>query len=306
MAVHMCGENNQEMPFLHTSLLSLRTRALVLIILSSIGRNSPSRARTSAPKAARRGAAGGAAGGCEAGPRPAAAGGGAGATEEPSSGTQPPAGVTPPRVAASGALAGGISAGAAPPAPAAAAGDGAGAAGGATAGALLRAARGRGRGAACATAGAPAPAAPASAAAWRSLRAAQPPRLRGASNTQRRWAQGNPRADGADRVRRPLQDADRWQGGFAMKSFDQNVVSVVARSSNPTSNPLNFQLISGLSGFCKSGCCKPLFKVERITYVRMALRMLACACMFKRTSKFRRRFVQYTSEECRVPFDPTN
>jgi len=36
MAVHMCGENNQEMPFLHTSLLSLRTSALVWIILSRI------------------------------------------------------------------------------------------------------------------------------------------------------------------------------------------------------------------------------------------------------------------------------
>jgi len=48
---------------------------------------------------------------------------------------------------------------------------------------------------------------------------------------------------GADRVRRPLQDAGLYQGGFAMKSLDQNVVSVAARSSNPTSivkQPIEF------------------------------------------------------------------
>ena len=50
---------------------------------------------------------------------------------------------------------------------------------------------------------------------------------------------------GADRVRslRPLQDAGLYQGGFAMKSLDQNVVSVAARSFNPTSivkQPIEF------------------------------------------------------------------
>ena len=137
----------------------------------------------------------------------AAAGVGAGATEDQSSGTPPPAGdagrraarrrgrhgaaaarggeaVTPQRVAASGALAGGISAKAALPAPAAAAGEGAGAAGGAPA-------------------GAPAPAAPASAAAWRSLRAAQPPRLRGASLGPRKSTRRRGPTASADRCRTP-------------------------------------------------------------------------------------------------------
>ena len=92
--------------------------------------------------------------------------------------------VTPQRVAASGALAGGISAKAALPAPAAAAGEGAGAAGGAPA-------------------GAPAPAAPASAAAWRSLRAAQPPRLRGASLGPRKSTRRRGPTASADRCRTP-------------------------------------------------------------------------------------------------------
>ena len=92
--------------------------------------------------------------------------------------------VTPQRVAASGALAGGISAKAALPAPAAAAGEGAGAAGGAPA-------------------GAPAPAALASAAAWRSLRAAQPPRLRGASLGPRKSTRRRGPTASADRCRTP-------------------------------------------------------------------------------------------------------
>ena len=100
--------------------------------------------------------------------------------------------------------AGGISAGVAmPPAPAAAAGDGAGAAGAAGG----------------APAGAPAPAAPASAAAWHSLRAAQPPRLRGASLGPRKSTRRRGPTASADRCRTPAggRAVSRWNR--AMKSW---------------------------------------------------------------------------------------
>ena len=85
-----------------------------------------------------------------------------------------------------------------------------------------------------ALAGVPAPKASESAAGRRSLRAAQPPLLRGASLGHAQT--------GADRVRRPLQDAGGRQGGFAMESWYEIVVGVAAVSSNTARGPCDAEV----------------------------------------------------------------